>query len=304
VLLTRLDPRRLDVRRLALVAAPAAAALAIAGAGAIGIVRSAERPATGVETTVGADAAAPEADRSLKSGAPPPVRADPTRPQRVEASLTLRVEDVEALSDAARRAGAIARDLGGFVAAVSYDAGGERGSATLTLRVPVARVQAALARLSALGTILAQQTSLEDVQARLDELDERAAALRGDLAAAEEELRRPGLAARERAELRARIAALGRELRALEAARAQTNDEARLATLTVSLTTEEGAGAPARGGRLGRLLDEAGAILLWELAALINALAVVGPLAVVAGGAWLGLRARRRREETHLLAER
>lgn len=299
---------RFSPRRFTLVALPVAAALAVVTAGTIGLVRSGEGTTLESQATVAYDAAG-KAGATRESapavGAPPSaVQPDPARPQRFEGSLMLRVDDVEALSDATKRAMRIARSLGGFVAAVSYDVPeGDRGSATLVLRVPIGRVQAALTQLSALGTILAQHVSLEDLQQQLDELNARVANLEGEIAATEEELRNPGLTARERAQLRSRLVSLRSELEALTGAREQTTQQARLATLNVSLTTEDVAGAPVPQSRLERMLDEAGSILLWELAAVVYALVVVGPLAVVAGAVWLTLRTRRRREEGRLLDE-
>ena len=96
-------------------------------------------------------------------------RASAARLQRYEATLRLRVENVDSLSSATKRAMALARSLGGYVGQVQYAThAGKRGSARVVLRVPVGSVQAALARLTGLGTILQQQTGILDVTRRVD----------------------------------------------------------------------------------------------------------------------------------------
>ena len=78
-----------------------------------------------------------------------------SRLQRYDATLRLRVKDVDALSNATKRAMNLTRGLGGYVASVSTSTrSGRRGGATLVLRVPIVNVQTALAGLTSLGTIL------------------------------------------------------------------------------------------------------------------------------------------------------
>ena len=63
----------------------------------------------------------------------------------------------------------LARSLGGYVGEVQYSThAGKRGGARVVLRVPVGSVQAALATLTGLGTILQQQTGILDVTRRAD----------------------------------------------------------------------------------------------------------------------------------------
>ena len=93
----------------------------------------------------------------------------PARLQRYQATLRLRVKDVDALSSATRRAMTLARSLGGYVGEVQYSThAGKRGGARVVLRVPVGSVQAALTTLTGLGTILQQQTGILDVTRRAD----------------------------------------------------------------------------------------------------------------------------------------
>src|SRR5581483_2842027 len=88
-----------------------------------------------------------------------PSVAAPARLQRTEASLDLRVHNPSSSTTKATR---IATSLGGYAESVSYSS--RPGSASLVLRVPVQDVKAALARLEGLGTVVAQNLNVTDLQ--------------------------------------------------------------------------------------------------------------------------------------------
>ena len=71
----------------------------------------------------------------------PPAR----RLQNYQANIRLRVENAEDLSRKAQQAMRDARRMGGFVASVDFATEAEGGNATLVLRVPVMRIQEAVA---------------------------------------------------------------------------------------------------------------------------------------------------------------
>src|SRR6187401_1709797 len=141
-------------RRLVL-AVPATVVVALVAAGVIGFSRDGARnevSAAGAEATTNTstferfqteDSAAPKAaSPSLPSRATGIVPPATGQLQRYEAELSLRVDDVEALSSATKRAQQIARSHGGSVASLQYDAPSEGiGTAQITLRVPTARVE-------------------------------------------------------------------------------------------------------------------------------------------------------------------
>ena len=220
----------------------------------------------------------------------PPLQAALTAPaanrlQRYEATLRLRVKDVEALSAAARRAMNLTRSLGGYVAAVHYATrGGERGGATLVLRVPVAEIQTALGRLTSLGTILRQETGILDVTRRVDRESRQIAKLERELQQASPE----------------EAVAIRHRLATLRAKHARLLKSARLARITLTLTTpaKQAAATPSR---FERTLDDAGAVLVRELEILVYALVVGGPLALLGGAAIAAGRAQRRRTDRRLL---
>ena len=303
---------RLPSRRLAL-ALPAAAALAVAAAGALGLARSGGE---GREATP--PSATADAGTSLRSGtesatAPPSAAApavgaagsalapSPTRPQRYAAELTLEVADAVALSAAAQRALRIVDSLGGYVVQSSLDTLGGDGASSLVVRVPTQRVQDAIVRLSALGTVVGQRVSIEDLGEELDGLGRRQAALAAEVA----RLRRllaGSPAPEERAALAARLEETRAELARVRAAQAQARADARFATVSLALRTEADAGAAPPPSRLDRALDEAASILAWEGIALLYALVVAGPFALVAAALWLARRTLRRRGDERLLA--
>ncbi len=311
---------RLRPRRLALVAAPAFAVLAVVGAGVIGFTATRdEAPVSGVAlesvgqpntfSETGADRA--DADTTLaqppaagtaeaqRGSAPAPA---PGRAQRYEAALRLRVEDADALSDATQRALRLTRDLGGFV--VSLRSGVPEqgtGAAEIVVRVPRERVQQAIVGLSDLGTILAQNVSIDDLQGQVDALGEQIADLDAEIARIRRQLARPNLPLETRARLSARLTEARREVAALRDSRTATTREAELATVSVALTTEEAAAVPPGQSRLDRALDQAAEVLAWEAAALLLLLVTVGPIVVIAVLAWLGRRVVRRRADERLL---
>jgi hypothetical protein len=281
------ERRRLTWRRAAAVLVPAVvavtAAAVVLGRGGQTTVRSGAVAGKSAPTTLQAQAGA------VRGAAPvPPSR---TRLQDYDATLSLRVRNPAALSDATRRAVAIARSLGGFAAAVDVSAAGRQGDATIRLRVPVTHVEDALARLSALGRITGESTQVQDVQAGVNALDREIARLQRQLRA----LRAgPQTAAAKR-----RIAALTAQVQRLQRQRAGTVRTARLATISLQLTTRTPP-APPRPVHHGPL-HGAVVALEWLGIGALYALVVGGPVALVVLCVWLAVRVLRRRSERRLL---
>jgi len=288
---------------------PVAAGLAVATAVAIGVTRPQETAREAGPSSATAERAA---DAATSAGTPPgtanapsaafaqkaPPGTTPGRAQRYVASLTLSVEDADALSEATQRALAIARDLGGFVASVRY-ATGDEGTASMTLRVPSARATDAVTRLSALGTIVAQNVQIDDLQESLDATGRRIEQLRARIAVLTERLG-TDLDAATRARLQEERSRAQAELQQLRASRAATTAEARLATIQLDLRTEE-RGAAVPGSRIDRALDRALEVLAWEAVGALAVAVALAPLALVAAAVWAGRRAHRRRDESRLL---
>jgi Domain of unknown function (DUF4349) len=296
--------------RLALVV-PAAASLAVAAAVVIGISRSGTpsgglavtapatvaRSAGQVDAKSSAAADAADAGTATRQAAPGPVAG---RAQRYSATLSLQVDDTSALSDATQQALTIARALGGHVVSVHYVTGDD-GAASMRLSVPTAAAGDAVTRLSGLGTILAQDVQIDDLQESLDVTDQRIERVRAQIAALTAAIAHTdGEAARARlVERRSQAQA---ELRQLRATRAATGAEARNATIQLDLRTAPGNSVAAPGSRLDRGFDKALAVLAWEAIAVLALAVVAAPLALVGAAVWATRRTRRRREEERLLA--
>ncbi len=306
---------RLPVRRIALVAVPAAAAVAIASAGVLGLARSEsniaalrDREGTITESfEKSAPQAAPQ-DQAGTSDLLGPTQAqdltigpDAGRAQRVSATLTVEVADSDGVSQAAQKALTLTESLGGHVVSANVSTGDE-GSAALTLRIPVAKVQNAIVQLSALGRIVSQQVTIDDLQATLDTLERRERSVRAQIALVSARLETETLDAPTRAQLEARLQTLRSELRQLRRDTAVTSAEARMATIQVSVVTPGVLGAVPVPSRLDRTLDEAVNVLVWEGVVALAIAIIAAPFALVFFATWLGRKLYRRREEERLLA--
>ena len=308
--------RLLPRRRAFAIAIPFAAAAAVASAGVIGIVQSGRNP----DATLAVREAPPQASATQKVG----VEAAPTyggtatgtagdaatastpgpttgRAQRVTANLTIEVEDTDALSDATQKALQTTRSLGGYVVSVSY-ATSTDGTAALTVRVPTARVQEAITRLSSLGTIVAQQVQIDDLQESIDALAKQVAGLQERIARLTAQLEGTSLDAETRATLEARRKAARAELASVRATKASQTAESRLATIQLALVTDRAAAVPGTPSRFDRALDDVVEILALEGLVVLFALVIAGPFVLVGLAAWWGRRALLRRENERLLA--
>jgi hypothetical protein len=320
-------------RRLVLVA-PAAAAVALVAAGVIGLSRGdvagGEREAasgaavtTTTSPTEAFKSATPEAtqdQRALSPGVAPPGAATlgapgtpssagsagsavapvPGQLQRYQAELSLRVEDTEALSSATKRAQQIAISHGGSVASLQYDAPSQGvGTAQITLRIPTAKVQGALAELSQLGTILGQRYGIDDLQQQADSLQTQIEQTQRRVAQLVTQLENPNLSTADRVVLQSRLSSSRQKLSGLRETLQSTRADAATSTVYLTLTTEEIQAAPVGGGRLEGVKD----VLAWEAIALLYAVVVVGPFLLLGVLVWLLLKLLRRRETARLLEQ-
>ena len=305
-------PRRFSLpplRRVALVAAPAALALAIGGALVHGLTQSGaparnaspSQPGSSSGATITPTTAvrpprheiapytsksAPEDLRNRKalSDALPNT---PSRIQQYGAYLRLQVRDLGALSDATKRAMRFARLVGGYVAYVRYTTPADgRGSASLIVRVPVDRVQDTIEEYSSLGTILSQKVTVLDVTKAVEEEAREIARLKAQIARMEA----GGVTADEEY----RLAALKARLDELTKRKAATVRRAQFARVALELTTKPKKAA-ASSGRFDRTMSDAGGVLLREGEILLYALIVAGPLLLLGAAFIAAGRLRDRR---------
>jgi uncharacterized protein DUF4349 len=263
-----------------------------------GEVGAATTPST---TTPGLDRAttpqglpAPLGDSAKRALAPARGRL-----QQYDAALTLRVRNADQLSARTQQAMRVTRALGGYVASASFDVPGRQGTSTLVLRIPIDRVQRALAAFAGYGTLLSQKISLQDLQQRANAQSSRIAALKRAIAALEAQLQ-GSLPQAERDRVEHLISIERNRLAAQQKRLGATVRRAELAGVRLTLVTPPRK-ASAAPGRFDRTLDDAGFVLARELEILLYALVVLGPLLALGGIGIAAARAQRRRSDRRLL---
>ena len=221
------------------------------------------------------------------------------RLQDYDARMRLRVQDAAALDRGTKRAMRDTRALGGFVASIDFGTRPEdQGDASLVLRVPVAKVQDAVARYTELGTIISQQVKINDLQPQADRLSQSATELRRRIGELVAKSRRGGLSVDERIQLEnAR-----RDLQSVAGRQSRLVREASYATVTLELTTAQATEKREEPGAFRTFWDDASKILGTELIWLLYALVVAGPFLLLALFAFFAERNRRRRSADSLLA--
>jgi hypothetical protein len=285
-------------RRLALVAVPAALAVAVGGALVHGLVSSGPNGQKAAPAPVGSGSsgsggptlAQPRALQLEKTPGQPysAVLPSSARLQQYGAYLRLQVEDLGALSDATKRAMRFGRLVGGYVAYVRYSSPSQgQGSASLIVRVPVDRVQNVIEEYSNLGTILSQKINIVDVTKAVEEQAREIARLKAQIA----QIEAGGVTPQERyrlAELKARLDYLTKH-------RAATVRRAQFARVALDLATKPKHRAAASTGRFDRTMSDAGGVLLREAEILLYVLIVAGPLLLFGGAIIAASRFRDRR---------
>jgi hypothetical protein len=306
-------PRReLPWRRWTLVLVPTCVAVSLAAALAAGLVTSgkheravahgeiAPRPSAVFSAAQTDTTLAPLRAKSAATGSGGSLPATPGRAQLYEAELTLKVKD---LSTATKRALRLMRSFGGYLRSVEYGSGAQRGTAYIVLRVPVGSVQAAIVRFTALGTILDQHVSIQDVQPQLDKRFRAMQTLRDAIAKLQAKLESPTLSTSDRAKLEEQLVGSRRQLTVLQLAQARQQRQTSFATVSLNLrTTGKAVAVPHDPGRIGRALHRSGSILLDEVKVAVYVLLVGAPILVLLGLGLAGAGIRRRRTEARLLS--
>jgi polyhydroxyalkanoate synthesis regulator phasin len=288
---------RFTWRRALVLALPVAAAVAAA----VVVTRPSDNPSTTPEvlnapgvvhgSTAQIQPARTKAADSATGAAKLAVPSTPNRVQVYGAYLALRLNSATAVSDGVKSALRIAASLGGYPTSVHANSEAKDASADLVLKIPRTNVQAAISRLSALGTITSEQVDIQDKQAGLNATDRKIQRLQKQIASLETQSRS--------AESTARIAALRTQVARLQRAAAETRRAAHYATVQLHLTSAETV-VPAKQGH-GPLHGVVVA-LTWLGIGAVYALAIGTPVALLALLAWLLVRVVRRRREDALLS--
>jgi uncharacterized protein DUF4349 len=216
------------------------------------------------------------------------------------ASLQVGVKSSD-LSAKTNEASQIVGSFGGYAQSVRYEATRRgQGEAILALRVPVQNAQKAIAKLGGLGTLLSQQVSTQDLQAKLTQQNSGIGSLRRAIAVYENALQSTTLTATERVAIQIKLNNARHALARLRHARNGTLAAGATADISLLLTTRNHAIVPAHHGgstRIGRLLGSAAHFLALEGIIVLYALIVLAPILLLGALAWWILRERRRREE-------
>lgn len=295
VLELRPEPKRARVRMRPAFVLAGAATLAVAAALVHGFTTSAPKQPTTTTPAFGrvahGSASSVQGQTKLAPAIPAP---SPGRLQHTSASIRVRVDDLAAETTKATK---IATALGGYAQSVHYTAG---GSATIDLRVPASHVKQAIAELGSLGTIVAQEISIEDLTAQLERQSAQIAQLRRRVAALKQALANPALPDAQRVLLQIQLSEAKRALSERLHGRAATVSAGATARIALVLTSKRApAAAPHHRGRLGRMLHDAVGFLAIEGMVALFALIVASPIAVALALLWWW----RRRATDRLLME-
>jgi hypothetical protein len=174
----------------------------------------------------------------------------------------------------------------------------------MVVRVPIARVQTAVAKLTSLGTILADHVSIQDVQNQLNQRYSRMQALRVKITKLRGKLTDPSLNQSQRDFFQAAIAQNQAALAALQQQQQAQVTRTSFATVSLDLQTKKAAAVPppSKPGRIGRALSDIGRVLVVEAEVLLYILLIGAPFVILGVLFWLSRRSLRRRSEDQLLA--
>jgi hypothetical protein len=249
----------------------------------------------------GAVASAPLALAGVSSGAARQALSIPkNRLVHAVASLQVGVKGKD-LSAKTNDASQIAGSFGGYAQSVRYQhSRNGYGNAVLDLRVPVQNAEKAIAKLVGLGTLLSQQVSTQDLQAKVTHQTSAIGSLRRAIAVYDKALESTTLSATERVAIQIKLNNARHALAQLRHARNATQALGATADISLLLTTQNHAIVPAHhhgSTRIGRLLGSAAHFLALEGIIVLYALIVLAPFLLLGALGWWILRERRRREE-------
>jgi len=242
----------------------------------------------GESASAGATSSAP-----ASNGAAP----TPGRVQQLGASIRLAATPGEVQSTA-DRVSRLAVSDGGFVQSSHVNTGEGAGEANLTLSLPSAKLDAALASLGALAPVRAESQTLQDITNTYDTARQRLS----DATAERQAL----LRALSKATTEGQIDSLRERLAQARGAIAQAHTALQAvsqkgSTSEVEVTVIGDGSASGEGLTVHRGLHDAGKVLVVTLAVLLIAAAVLVPLALLVAALATGRRAWRRYQRERVL---
>jgi hypothetical protein len=268
-----------------------AGALANAAAVGYGHTRSNDT----APSVAGGTASSEKAPATMRAAAPADAAASGLtgRATHTDASLTVRVNDEVAA--ATTRATKIATSLGGYAQSVRY--GTPEDVSYIELRIPAGNVKRALSRLAALGDIVSQRISIDDLTKKLQTQSDQIAQLQRRIAALQKTLRTGTLSESDRVLLQLQLTEAKRALAQRRHGRDTTVAAAATARVSLVLTKEKDNVVVPTPSRFDRMLHKAVGFLALEGILLVCVLIVASPFALAALPLWF----RRRRGARALL---
>jgi hypothetical protein len=247
---------------------------------------------------------APVAGASAAQAANAPVAsgaaAAPGRVQQLGASITLTAtpNDVQETADRVSR---LAVSDGGFVQSSHVNVGQGTGEANLTLSLPSAKLNAALASLGRLAPVRAESQSLQDITNTYDAARQRVA----DATAERQALLRALSKATTEGQIDSLRERLSQNRSRIAQARSALQAVSRHAsTAEVEVTVVGDAHVGSEGLTLHRGLHDAGRVLVVTLVVLLIAAAILVPLALLLAALVTARRAWRRHQRERVLDAR
>ncbi len=256
-------------------------------------------PAATSGASASSASAAPEVNGRLtgSAGSAEPGTAA-VRVQQLGASLTLAATP-EAVQSVADQVARLATRDGGYVQSSQVHLQrGSGGEATLSLSLPSARLSSALASLTQLAPMRAENQSLQDITDEYDAAKRKLA----DAVAERQALLRALSRASTQGEIESLHARLSLAGGAITHDREAFGALARRGSNSTVEVTVLGSAHAGGGLTLGKGLHDAGDVLRVGLAALLIALAVLVPLTILLALGALGLRIARRRARERALS--
>jgi hypothetical protein len=206
-------------------------------------------------------------------------------------TLGARRRDLDTVADGVART---TTSLGGFVASSTVSS---RRGGNLELRVPAARLDDAIARLSRLGHVRRLERSTLDITAQSVSAKSRIASLKAERRSLLRQLSK-AVTLDQTDRLRARLRGVNRRLEIARAQSRRVENRASFADLSVGVVPEKAAAAAPGGWSPRDAWHDALRVLEVAAGIALIAFAVALPLALVGAPAWIASRrvTRRRRE--------
>jgi hypothetical protein len=255
---------------------------------------SAKRSAGG--SSADSATSAPPATVAPQSAAAPDVPRSVLKSASI--TLTTTVGDVQSLSDRAIR---VADTLGGYVADSSVETTGSRATASLTLKVPSAKLDDALTQLSKLGHVSSRSQETQDMTDQREVLEAAVRDARADREGLRNRLEK-ATTDKQRDRLRAQLNTASRRVTRTQRQVAELNNAVSYATIDLTIHGKKASGGaaavPDDRWTPGDAVKDAGRVLEVIAGVLLIGLAIVLPVAILAALAAYGNRGltRRRRE--------